>query len=294
MLQSVVRSHEGRERVLCPICKIDHAFPFIPFGPGDIVRCHQCGLIYVNPRRVQTDIEQFFQAQYIADESMLNQDLGAWRTDTLRREAAIVKELCKTGRILDIGCAGGEFLAHFVEEGWECYGVEPSSYAAVEAQRRGISVHQGTLRDTNLPEGYFDVITYLDTLYFVPKPETDLEMIHHLLRDDGLLLIELPGLPFRLLKNVGPMSLLINRRWCHLSSLSFHLYYFSTESLSRLLLQTGFKIDRIVLEQSPMYSPWFARSLNNAHFGLSKALFTLTSGRINLAAKVVYVCRKTQ
>lgn len=281
------------EYILCPVCEVDDTTLFIPFGSRDIVRCRHCGLVYVNPRRSQREVRKFFKERYISDVRLLDREFGTWRDHTLRREAALIKNLKRPGKILDVGCAGGEFLAYFLSDGWDCHGVEPSMLAAKSAAKRGIRVYNGVLKDVDFAESAFDVVTHLDTLYFSPTPREDLAKLNLLLKADGLLIIELPGLAYRTLRNVGPASLLINRRWCHFSSLSPHLYYFSTASLSRLLQKVGFEISSVRLEQAPRRGNALMQFVNDAYFYLTSMVFGLTRGRVNLATKVVYVCRKT-
>ena len=288
-----MESSSNLERIVCPTCQVEDTTPFIPFGPKEIVRCRRCGLVYVNPRRLASEVNAFFAEQYIPSETILEQDLGSWRAPTLRREAELARQLKPQGRILDVGCAGGEFLGHFLAGGWECFGVEPATIAAQVASKRGITIYRGTLQEVVLPEAnYYDLVTYLDALCFSRVPMDDFGKIYRALKDDGLFFIELPGLPYRVLRNVGPISWLVYRRWCHFSTVSPHLFYFSTSSLAKMLNKAGFQIESIHLEQSPLRNQPVARGLNQAYFEFAKLILSLTRGRLNLAAKVVYVCSK--
>jgi SAM-dependent methyltransferase len=283
------------EWILCPTCEEDDAKPFIPFGPRDIVRCRRCGLVYVNPRRPLRSVNAYFENTYISNKSMLSREFGQWREETLKREVTLVKQIRTSGRrILDVGCAGGEFLSHFISDGWECSGVEPSQLAADQAQERGICVYRSVFQESKgLERESFDVITYLDALFFSATPRQDLEKAHDVLKSDGVLVIELPGMAYRLIRNVGPVSMLINHRWCHFSSVSPNLFYFSTSSLRAMLAKAGFEIKQIQLEQAPRRGVPILRFMNDLHLQTSRALFALTGGHVNLAAKVIYVCRKT-
>ena len=42
------------------------------------------------------------------------------------------------GRMLEIGCASGNYLHEMAQKGWQVYGIEPSSSAAQNAQELGI------------------------------------------------------------------------------------------------------------------------------------------------------------
>lgn len=283
------------ERVNCPICNESDSRKFLPLGPDHLVRCRRCGLVYSSPRRATEDVSEFFEEKYIPDAKKLTRELGSWRDHSLQREAAIIKGMKQRGAILDIGCAGGRFLEHFLADGWECHGVEPSRVAAEEASRKGIRIYQSVLgrADIDLPD-HFDVVTYLDTLFFSSTPVDDLKKISRLMKDDGRLFIDLPGFTYRVLRNFGPMCLLIDRRWTNFKLTSAHLFMLSTKTLGLMLAEAGMEIESIHLEQAPARGTRLMRALNAAHYATCRVLYNLSGGSINLAAKAFYVCRKSQ
>lgn len=286
------------ETIPCPTCEVDDAALLLPGAPEHMVRCRRCGLIYVRQRQVLKAVSAFFEEKYVPDQRKLNRELGTWRVPTLLRETALLKRL-KPARaherrtILDVGCAGGTFLENFLKDGWECSGVEPARVAAEEARKRGVTVYPGLLQEAKIDkENHYDIVTYLDTLCLTATPFEDLQVIHRLLKDDGYLAIDLPGYTHRMLRNIGPVCWLLNRRWSNISPSSPHLFIFSTESLRQMLAKAGFEIAAIHLEQAPTYGSPLMRLANQLHFAASRLLYTLTFGQLNLAAKVFYVCRK--
>lgn len=285
-----MKDEKNFEFVVCPTCGIDDTRPL--FGVQEIVLCRRCGLIYANPRLSNNDTVKFFEQQYIPDEQMLRQQFGDWRRETLRRESNLIKFMKKPGRILDIGCAGGEFLKHFIDEGWECGGVEPSEVASERTKKLGVRIYGRTLQEAVLRSKYFDVISFIDMLPIVPSPLEDFNKAYGALKDDGLIAIELPGLTYRVLRNYGPLSLIINHRWNNFSPASLHLFYFSTSSLRRLLDKAGFHIVKIIPEMAPLRGSALLQLINRIHFAFSRFLFILTFGKINVSAKIFYICQK--
>jgi SAM-dependent methyltransferase len=286
------------ETILCPTCHVDEATRLLPGAPEHIVRCRRCGLLYVRQRQARQAVSAFYEEKYVPDQGKLNRELGTWRVPTLRRETDLLKRLKparanETLKILDVGCAGGTFLENFLNDGWECAGVEPARVAAEEARKRGITVYPGLLQEAQIErENYFDVVTYLDALCLSATPLEDLQVIHRVLKDDGWLAIDLPGYAHRLLRNIGPLCWLLNRRWSNISPSSPHLFIFSTRSLRRMLAKAGFELAAIHLEQAPTHGSTLLRWSNQLHFALSRLLYAVTFGQLNLAAKVFYVCRK--
>lgn len=284
------------EWIDCATCGVDETRPFLGRGrlaPRHLVQCRRCGLVYTNPRPTPAQVGQFFTDRYIPDGRKLERELGRYRAESLAREAELVKRLVTGGRILDVGCAGGQLLAHFPATAWERHGVEPSPLAAAEAEGRGITVHRGLLGEVALPDQLrFEVVTCLDVLCLSATPANDLQRIHTLLKPDGRLVIDLPGYLYRVARNLGPLCWLINRRWSNFLAGSPHLYLFSPASLERMLARTGFRIEAVHPEYAPARGSAWMRRLNHLHYLAAGTMAALTGDRIQLAAKIVYVCRR--
>lgn len=87
------------------------------------------------------------------------------------QEAARIKArlTVKTGRVLDVGCGIGDFLAeHFAE--WAKCGTEVSGYALGEAERKGVYV-RGSVHAL---EEAFDLVIWRGTFQHVDEPMSEL------------------------------------------------------------------------------------------------------------------------
>jgi SAM-dependent methyltransferase len=94
------------------------------------------------------------------------------------------------GRILDVGCALGTFLAIARDHGFEPHGVEISQFASSFArEQRGLDVFTGDLENFGAPPGTFDVVTFWDAIEHVTHPVENLKTARRLLRPGGLLLV---------------------------------------------------------------------------------------------------------
>lgn len=103
-------------------------------------------------------------------------------------------EASRRGRLLDVGCGNGEFMAFMRDLGWQVTGVEPD-LAAVRAAKDlfGLEVLHGYLEDTNLPQTSFDAITMNHIIEHVPDPNETLRECFRLLKEEGQLIMVTPN-----------------------------------------------------------------------------------------------------
>jgi SAM-dependent methyltransferase len=259
-----------------------------------VLRCGSCGLLFSDPRPSGQDIAEFFASQYITDKRRADVDFSSFRELTLRREALLVRRyLPNGGRLLDVGCASGAFMRQFADDRmWTVEGVEPSRFAAEHARNTWkLNVHTGFLRDLKLAANSFDAIASLDSFYFHPEPNEDLAEMARLVVPKGHLFIEIPGLTFRLLKNVGPLAYLLYGESVRLNP-GLHLYFYSTATLSRLVAKHGFQLVARYPQQGPTYGSKSLRLANGAYFRVAALLYKLSGGRLNCAPKEFLVFQR--
>ncbi len=282
------------EQVNCIICGKDDTELFIQGpGPAQIVRCRNDGLLYLNPRPKSSRVREF-HTHYVRDDNL--DMFTLFRQEVLRREADAIKRVKAGGNLLDIGCATGTFFENFVGPAWHLYGVETSPLGVELARSRyGAQVFCGTIREANYPSGFFDVVTVLDTLFYFADPRAELVEIRRILKDDGLLGVEIPGLAYRLFfRDRSPVSWALNGKWSRMSTDSWHLYYFSPSTLKLLLESVGFQVIKMIPEQASLGRGGFLRTLNNLHFALARLLFRVTLGRFSIAGKELYLATKVK
>jgi len=137
-------------------------------------------------------------------------------------------------KILDVGCSDGLFLHMAGECGMFPIGVEPDAEKANRAIRLGhkvIAGYFGREKFKEIEEKTFDVVIFNDSFEHIPDPPLVVDSALHFLKDDGLLVLNIPssdGVFFKigsLLARCGNGSLL-NRLW-QKDYASPHLYYFN-------------------------------------------------------------------
>ena len=105
----------------------------------------------------------------------------------------LVARYARGGRLLDVGCAKGGFLAAARDAGFVVRGVEPAEAAAAVARRLGLDVVVGTLDDVPLAASSLEVVTAWHVLEHIPEPLDTLIRLRRELVPGGHLLIEVPN-----------------------------------------------------------------------------------------------------
>jgi SAM-dependent methyltransferase len=196
-----------------------------------MVRCAACGLHYVRPRLRWDLILEGYRGG--TDENFVSQI--AMRERTFRKSLDALERIARPrrGRVLDVGAAGGSFLAMARARGYEPLGCEPSTWMCAFAREHyGLSLHPGTIFDMPVERGSIDLLTLWDVLEHTPDPKAVVTRAHELLAPDGVLVMSWPDW------SSGARSVL-GSRWPFL--LTVHLYYFTPATMTELLRRTGFR-----------------------------------------------------
>lgn len=127
----------------------------------------------------------------------------------------------KTGRVLDIGCGVGNFLALAKARGWECWGIDFDK-DAIEAGKRTFGLPRlqvATLEEfiSKNPELRFDLITFFDVFEHLDNHNEFLERVRSILTPDGRIALSVPyrhGLRWLMPHDLPPRHL---TRWEEIS-----------------------------------------------------------------------------
>lgn len=194
------------------------------------VQCKDCGLVYVRPR-LRSDL---ILAGYEGAEDPQFVSQIAFREKTFARCLSRVEAAATPPgkRVLDVGTAGGSFLAVARDAGYEPLGCEPSAWMCNFAREHyRLDLHQGTIFEAPFDDGSIDLLTAWDVLEHTPDPKAVLERAHQLLSDDGILALTYPDYGSWAARVLGS-------RWPFL--LTVHLYYFVPATMRELLRRAGF------------------------------------------------------
>ncbi len=241
------------ERTICNLCQETEnlelfTVPDLLLDRQDVqatfVQCPSCGLIYQNPRPTMEDMPHHYPLEYDSYNLDPNSTHASWlrRLVTqygLNKRIRIITREKKQGRLLDVGCATGQFLMEMRQNpGWELFGVETNPHAAqVANEKNGLTVFNGFLENAKYPNLFFDAITLWDVLEHLHDPTASLEEIHRILKPDGILVARVPN-------KGGWDSKLFGKHWFGWD-VPRHLFIFNQRTLTRLLEKNSFEIQRI-------------------------------------------------
>ncbi len=229
-----------------------------------IVRCKVCGLVYINPRPSKVEIAKFYPETYswketLTAESKITKIIRklekTYRYHLLNYEVSkVIKEAkIKTGRLLDVGCGSGDRLDIFRRSDFETYGVEISQSAEYARDHLGLKVTQGDLFDAQFPESFFDIITLHNVLEHTHDPQSVIKELHRILKDDGVVVIQVPNIDcfqFKLLK----------KRWAAID-VPRDLYYFNVPLLKKVMDKERFTVQKVDHFNSWWHPPTLVISL---------------------------------
>ena len=139
------------------------------------------------------------------------------------------------GRLLEVGCSYGGFLAEARRDGWEVTGVELSETAARYARDQlNLRVFSGSLHDQlkQLQEPY-EAVALFHVIEHVPDPAQLLELCRKLIKPRGLLVLKTPNVASLIARLTGA-----SWQWVYPPA---HLYLYSPKTLALLLEKAGYQ-----------------------------------------------------
>jgi SAM-dependent methyltransferase len=152
-------------------------------------------------------------------------------------EAGLLGSGSRRPRLIDIGCATGALLEKLRGKGWETTGVEISPSAEYARRERGLDVRSLPLEDCRFPAGSFDAALASHLIEHLIDPAGFVAEVRRILAPGGRFLVTTPNVS-------GFQARLFGSRWR--SAIFDHLYLFSIKTLSRLLTEKGFTLERLV------------------------------------------------
>ena len=200
----------------------------------DIYICRPCGLGRSVPPVSSSELADLYRDVEDPDYFTSEEE----RRATFRKTLKAIERYPFTGppgRLLEIGAAVGLFLDEARECGWKAVGIEPSRWAAEQAQANGLDVFNGTLEEYR-SNGLFDVVVSWDVWEHLTDPVGAVARVAELLAPGGLFCfttVNMGGLGARLFRGRWPWFM------------RMHLHYFTRNSATAIVGRSGFDVLRL-------------------------------------------------
>jgi len=235
------------ETIACNLCGSEDAVPL--FETRDrllnlpenyrFVRCQMCGLIYVNLQPTWAERAAHYASAYRGYRRLETESSPLQRRSMeygLHKRYRIMAAHLKAGRLLDVGCGGGDFL-HWTHQrqGWQVYGLERVPEMALAAHHRyRLQVAVGDLIQLGFASDTFDVVTLWTVLEHLQNPAQGLNECARILRRGGLLIVRTLTMESWGARLFGPC-------WLGYDAPRI-LFVFSRRTLQQMLRKAGFEV----------------------------------------------------
>jgi SAM-dependent methyltransferase len=167
-----------------------------PWPGGHLYRCERCGLGFRHPIRTDEEYERLYES---APDNV-------WIPMPARADQVRVRNLIQSayasGRVLDVGCYDGEFLASLGPQ-FERYGIEASSAAALAAREKNVTIVASRISAIASQGAAYDVVCAIDVIEHVASPRAFLELLSRCVAPGGMLIISTGNLDSAPWRTVG-------------------------------------------------------------------------------------------
>jgi 2-polyprenyl-3-methyl-5-hydroxy-6-metoxy-1,4-benzoquinol methylase len=217
----------------CIICDGKKFETWAKFDYLEAKRCKKCGMISVNPHLTKEGLELYYDGYY---EERLNEGIlfeQRWKVYEIDRKW--ITKFIDQGKVLDVGCSGGQFLSTFNSKKWDRYGVEIEKTAAEYAKRKyGIPVTVGNLVDISFRKK-FDLVMMRGVIEHFSDPISTLKKCAEIIKPGGYLFITATPAG-------NSFAFYIYREKWRMFTPPGHLHFFTVDLLSRVLKRYGLSL----------------------------------------------------
>jgi 2-polyprenyl-3-methyl-5-hydroxy-6-metoxy-1,4-benzoquinol methylase len=246
----------------CPVCDSSAAQLRYRITRFRIYDCAQCALVYLWPQPDEQEVRDMFARLYTEGEGSVPElrSYYAFTYEDAPDNPLVqlyehwldrIEALRPPGRLLDIGCGTGLFLAVARRRGWDPHGVDDCAEATAHARAHfGLDVHDGDFAAFGAEGLRFDAITMWDIIEHARAPVSLLSAARAVLAPGGVMGISTPnqrsildvvaGALYRL--SLGRITWPLEKFY-----IEQHFVYFSPATLQDALVRAG--LDLVVLER---------------------------------------------
>lgn len=229
--------------MLCPICKAEGRL--IHKGTRDnraidVYECEDCKTKFLSDIGERDYTEGYMNGKLGMSQEQIAARLKSCYADDKRR-ADRMAELCKGKQICDFGCGFGGFLSEMNKIAASAYGVDLGTDEREYLEKNHI-VCKDRLEQYGAEQ--FDVITLFHVFEHLDKPKEYLRLFAEHLKEDGLLVLEVPN------SNDALLSVYDCSAFADFTYWSAHLFLYNAGSIRKIVEDADcFVIEKIEFVQ---------------------------------------------
>jgi 2-polyprenyl-3-methyl-5-hydroxy-6-metoxy-1,4-benzoquinol methylase len=212
----------------CRICNsTEHLSFMFTKGHSHLYACNYCGFTQVINKPSDTELDEIYSSAYFSHSKY--SDTSTLNREHLRRFKLMQRYIRNGSKILDYGCAAGEFIG-FAGRSFDMYGMDPSEVAIRKAKTVLPSAKHrlvpGTIHEADYPSDFFDGIVLWDVIEHLWNPLDDCGRLLTFLKPKGYLFISTP--------NIGTIiAKILGQYWAFMTPPE-HLGFFNKQAIIHL------------------------------------------------------------
>ncbi|MDO8451758.1 MAG: class I SAM-dependent methyltransferase [bacterium] len=221
----------------CPVCKSPHnpKNVYISVNGWKINQCSNFDLLFTDiNRRIDKASQNFYNQQYIQSYKAREYELKR----RFRRHLTIIERYKRGGKLLDIGCGLGYFIATAEKSDnfrWNVAGLECNKKLIESASSKVRRfIRSGLMSDLPFKNDTFDCVTCFDVLEHDFRLHRNLLEIKRVMKKNGILVIQAPNYK-------SLMAFLTKNSWSWWAPPD-HVLHLSFNFLTTYLTKNNFKI----------------------------------------------------
>lgn len=191
--------------IRCPMCGSRDAKLRYRMPRFEVLDCRSCTLTYLWPQPTPEEIRAMFATLYTTGGGSLPElrDYFGFCYDDVPSNPLVqlyeswldaLERARAPGRLLDVGCGTGLFLAVARRRGWQPYGIDDCTEATRHAREHfGLDVWDGEFADFASRDRRFDAITGWDIIEHTRSPVDLLQTIFRCLAPGGVAALSTPN-----------------------------------------------------------------------------------------------------
>ena len=232
----------------CIICNGKNLEAWAKLDYLEAKKCKDCGMISVNPHLNDEGLSKVYQDYFT--HRLDEKELFEKRKIMYKIDHDWITKFINHGKMLDVGCSGGQFLSVFDSKKWERQGVEIDKDAAEFAKSEyDIPVSIGYFPEISFEEK-FDLVVIRGVIEHFSDPISVLKKCAEVLKPNGFLFITATPVG-------NSFAFDVYREKWHLFTPLAHIHFFTVDLLSRVLKTFGMSLidQHYQYEETPYANP---------------------------------------